>query len=239
MSVTLKLDWCAHDAAEYAVTHWHYSKCLPASKSQYIGVWEDGKFIGCVCFGMGAGNITKGKLYDLPLMNMAELTRVALAPHKSQVSRIVSIALRMVKQKNTGLRLIVSLADPFRGHIGSIYQAGGWIFVGETSVSKTYVDHDGREHHERVVSPTGFKKQYGRYVPCLKPQDAETIRVNPGKFKYLMPLDDEMRKRIEPLRKPYPKRAGSADAARSPIQVGGGGSIPTPALAEGVECVTA
>lgn len=51
-----------------------------------------------------------------------------------------------------------------------------------------------------------------------------------GKHKYLMGLDEDMRRRLEALRKPYPKRAGSADAARSSIQTGGGGAIPTPAL---------
>jgi hypothetical protein len=32
----------------------------------------------------------------------------------------------------------------------------------------------------------------------------------PGKHRYLMPLDDDMRARILPLAKPYPKRAKQA-----------------------------
>jgi RNA processing factor Prp31 len=39
-----------------------------------------------------------------------------------------------------------------------------------------------------------------------------------GKHRYLMPLDDEMRKRIEPLRKPYPKRPKQAMAGDQPEQ---------------------
>src|SRR3990167_586456 len=95
----LRLDWCSHAAAKYAVEHWHYSKCLPASKSEYIGVWENEKFIGAVTFGCGAGNITKGTLYGLPGMQMAELTRVALSKHETTVSRIVAVALKMVKHR--------------------------------------------------------------------------------------------------------------------------------------------
>jgi hypothetical protein len=229
----LRLDWCSYQAAKWAVEHWHYSRCLPASKSQYIGVWEGDNFVGCIVFGTGAGNITKGKLYGLPEMQMAELTRIALREHSFTVSRMVSIAIRMLKLRNPGIRLIVSLADPVRGHIGSIYQAGGWAFVGETSKSKTYIGKDDREYHERVVSPTGRKRQYGRYVPCLKPQDAKSIRVNPGKYKYLYPLDPAMRAQIEPLRKPYPKRgSGEIDNAANTNSQTGGASQTDPLLVE-------
>lgn len=206
----LKLAWCERAAALHAVQRWHYSRCLPASKSQYVGAWEAERFIGVCVFGTGAGNITKGTMYGLEPMQMAELTRVALDEHAAPVSRIVGIAIRMVKARSPGLRLLVSLADPVRDHIGVIYQAGNWVYVGETSKSKTYIDRNGREHHERVVSPTGRKKQYGRYVPCLRPEDAAEIRENPGKLKYLYPLDDEMRERIAPLAKPYPKRPKQA-----------------------------
>lgn len=51
---TLKLDWCSHEAAKYAVEHWHYSKCMPKSKLAKVGVWEDDRFIGVVMFGVGA-----------------------------------------------------------------------------------------------------------------------------------------------------------------------------------------
>lgn len=223
----LRLDWCSHAAAKFAVEHWHYSGCLPASKSEWIGVWEGGEFIGCVLFGCGAGNITKGRAYGLEPMQMAELTRVALREHAAPVSRIVRVALRMLRERNPGLRLVVSLADPVHDHVGAIYQAGNWAYVGTTAESKTYIDGRGREHHERVVSPTGRKCQYGRYVPCLRPEDAASIRRNPGKHKYLMPLDDAMRAQIEPLRKPYPKRAKQATEGD---QLSSGGATPTRTL---------
>lgn len=39
--------------------------------------------------------------------------------------------------------------------------------------------------------------------------NAEAVMV-PGKYRYLMPLDAEMRKQIAPLAKPYPKRVKQA-----------------------------
>jgi hypothetical protein len=38
--VDLKVDFCSHEAAKYACEHWHYSRCVPASKLIKIGVWE-------------------------------------------------------------------------------------------------------------------------------------------------------------------------------------------------------
>lgn len=55
-------------------------------------------------------------------------------------------------------------------------------------------------------------------------------RLTPGKHRYLMPLDDEMRAKIAPLARPYPKRAGSADSGTLANHAGGGGATPTPAL---------
>ncbi len=41
MSVDLRVDWCSHKAAKYAVTHWHYSQTMPMRPLVKIGGWED------------------------------------------------------------------------------------------------------------------------------------------------------------------------------------------------------
>ena len=196
-----------------------------------IGVWEEGQFLGAVLFGTGAGNATNGRRFGLAQrFEVAELVRVALREHRTPVSRIVAIALRMVRTQSPGLRLIVSFADPYHGHVGGIYQAMGWLYAGTTGTTKVYIDGLGREHHERVVSPTGLKKHYGRYVPVMRPTDAVRVVRAPGKYIYVWPLDAETRALVQPLAKPYPKRAGSSDSAVPPIQGGEGGAKPTPAL---------
>ena len=45
-----------------------------------------------------------------------------------------------------------------------------------------------------------------------------------------MPLDADMRRRIEPMAKPYPKRAASDTSDTPAVQAGEGGSTPTAAL---------
>ena len=226
----LKLDWCSYQAAKYAVEKWHYSQSVPAGKSVHIGVWEKGCFIGTVLFSRGASNAI-GKPYRVNQSEVVELTRVALTKHGSAVSRILTIAIRMLGKQSPALRLIVSYADPEHGHHGGIYQATNWVYAGRTSPDYVIIDKDGKRWHSRMVSKNGIKKCFGKYKTVIKPSDGKRVNI-PGKYRYLYPLDDEMRKQIEPLRKPYPKRiSGGSNLSDAPgDHPGEGGSIPTPPL---------
>lgn len=215
----LKLEWATHDAAKYACEKWHYSRCVPKSKLAKIGVWESSKFIGCVIFGVGATSDLVKK-YGLKAEQGCELVRIALTKHESQVSRIMSIATRILKKAFPGLRLVVSFADPTQGHHGGVYQANGWIYSGDTVSSDEYI-YRGKRWQGR-----SFRNSF----KGMERHPDVTIVKGSSKHRYLMPLDDEMRKQIEPLRKPYPKRVRSADSGTSGIQSEGGGANPTRTL---------
>ena len=223
--MSLHLDWCSHAAAKYSVENWHYSKTLQPAKTVKVGVWEEGQFVGCVLFTPGSGPI--GSPYGLTPFEVCELSRIALkAGHKSPVSRIVRVAISMLTRSNPKLRLIVSFADPVQGHHGGIYQAGNWVYVGDTTPSTAWVDENGKVWHGRAVSPSGFKTHMGNVSRCRKTGDMEKMRL-PGKHRYLYPLDEPMRRQIEPLRKPYPKRPKQATSSD---QEDSGGAAPTRTL---------
>ena len=224
----LKLAWCSYAAAKYAVEHWHYSRSMPVQPLVTIGVWEDNEFVGCVLFGRGASPYL-GKLYGLCNTEIGELVRVALTRHTSSVSRIVAIALRLLHRSSPGLRLVVSFADPKQGHYGGIYQAGGWVYTGTSAAADKFRDRAGRVWHSRQVSTSGVSRQFGELRAAPKIADCTRVKVM-GKHRYLMPLDAAMKSQIEPLRQPYPKRAGSVDGDTSAVQAGIGGSTPTSAL---------
>lgn len=194
----LRVDWATRDAAKFATDRWHYSRSLSSAKNVYLGAWEDGAFCGAVVFGIGAGAVTNGVRFGLKAAGeVAELTRVALRPgHVTPVSRIVAIAVRMLKKQSPGLRLLISFADPQQGHHGGIYQAGGWIYAGETKPDVEYMVSGKWVHHRTATSRGSVVGLPSRKLP--------------PKLRYLMPLDAEMGKRIAPLAKPYPKRAKQA-----------------------------
>ena len=188
----LHVAFCDHAAAAYSMK-WHYSKCLPIGKLVKVGAWEDGRFIGCVLFGRGASPHL-GTKFGLKQTECVEMVRVAFSKHETPCTRIISIALRMLKKSNPGLRLVVSFADPEHGHEGGIYQAGNWIYLGESAVTRMWW-HDGRWKHERVVAGIHDGIPGWQKLPMKKVA---------GKFRYGMPLDAEMRNQIEPMRQPFP-----------------------------------
>ena len=222
--MSLRLDWCSQEAARYAVTHWHYSRRMPSSKLARLGVWERGAFVGVVLFGAGAAPHI-ARPYGLTQFEVCELVRVALRNHEAPVSRILRIAVLMMKRQYPGLRLLVSFADTAQGHHGGIYQGAGWIYTG----SEAY--HAYRVLGE-VVHPRTLYDRYGvggQSVPWLRKNvDAKAERLRTAaKHKYVLPLDPKIRERVSLLAKPYPKRGGSDTGDTPAHPAGEGGSTPT------------
>ena len=199
--MTLKVDFCSHDAALYACKHWHYSKVIPASKLVKIGTWEDDRFIGAVIFSRGASpNICKP--YGMSNTEVIELTRVALRGHKTPVTQILAKAITLLKQTSPGLKLIVSYADISQGHIGVIYQASNWIYEGKTVPAGYYIVKGVRKHGRSVSA--FYKTSSIEWLKTNIDPNAHIV-YDLGKHKYLMPLDKKTRKQIMLLSKPYPK----------------------------------
>jgi hypothetical protein len=194
---------CSHEAAKYAVEHWHYSKRMPSFKLIKYGAWENGLFIGCIIFSRGASPYL-GMKYGLAQTDCCELTRVAFKTHKVAVTRTIAIAIKIVKKTNPGLKLIISFADPEQGHLGAIYQAGNWLYSGESSKTTVFC-LNGETRHMRELY---HKAKSGEINPKKE--------IHAGKHRYLMPLTPEMKKQIEPLRQPYPKKlsVSGVDTAR-------------------------
>lgn len=223
--MSLRLDWCSHEAAKHAVLRWHYSRRMPNSKLVRIGVWENGRFCGAILYGVGA-NRHIARPFSLEMTEVCELVRVALAPHRAHpTSQCVAISLRLLRRQSPGLQLVVSFADSGQGHLGTIYQAGGWLYLGASLQS--YIKVRGE-----VVHPRTLYDRYGRggqSIAWLRQHvDPRAERIEmPPKLKYVMPLDRKLRRQFEAVALPYPKNADEATGVATGDQPGQGGSIPT------------
>jgi hypothetical protein len=179
---------CSHAAALHAVMRWHYSQAMPAVKLAAFGAWELGEFVGVVIFGRGSSPFLL-KQYDLDATEGCELVRVALKRgHRSPTTAVVAEALKALKRTNPGLRLVVSFADPIQGHLGKIYQAGNWIFTGKSNPT---IEHFWKD---RWIHTRSRGTLVGR-IPESQ-LNAMPRRTRPGKYRYLMPLDRQMRRRV-------------------------------------------
>jgi len=212
----LRIDWATHSAVKFACENWHYSRSVPAGKTLKVGAWENGSFVGALIFSRGATPAI-GSPYGLTQLEICELTRVALNSHATPVSRIIAIAFKFLKKNAPGLRMVLSFADAAQGHHGGIYQAGGWVYTGGAE-THAYCVHGVKTHPKTLYSRYGIG---GQSVSWLRANiDPNAARVVSGfKHRYLMPLDYEMREKILPLAKPYPKRAKEQDG-KTPLPLG-------------------
>jgi len=192
-----------------------------------FGVWEDGRYVGVVIFGGGASPEI-GRRFDLARSQVCELTRVALREHTEPVSRIVSQALRQLRQSSPGLQLVVSFADPAHGHHGGIYQAMNWTYLGTSDPSKAYIHRaTGKLLHQRVVTRSGVGTQFGRAARVHRRADCDPV-ILPGKHRYALGLDRATRRQLDALAQPYPAVEGSTVSRPTS---GGEGRVRSPATA--------
>ena len=129
---------------------------------------------------------------------------------------MVAIAIKMLKSTQN-IKLIVSYSDQDQNHLGGIYKAGNWIYTGLLNQgTRGAFIINGKKVHNKTIHSMGLKQSLKTVKSKLDPNATEFI--TSGKHKYLMPLDSEMRKQIEPLRKPYPKRASVVQAEQQTFQ---------------------
>ncbi|NJL28742.1 MAG: hypothetical protein HC897_13040 [Thermoanaerobaculia bacterium] len=134
----------------------------------------------------------------------------------------------MLKKQSPGIRLVVSYADTKEGHLGTIYQATNWLFLGGSA--QPYIKVKGKIEHPRSL--------YDRFGPGGQSIDwlrknvdprAERVQMLP-KLKYVYCFDKELRRKLEAVAKPYPKRVGSIDSDAPGFQPGEGSASLTSTL---------
>jgi hypothetical protein len=189
---------------------------LPVGRLVKVGAWEDGRFVGVVIFSRGASSHL-GRQWSLDQTEVCELTRVAFREHQTPISRVLRLAVSMLRSSNPGLRLVVSFADPAHGHHGGIYQAAGWVYTGLAPGTPEYF-YRGKWRHLRAIVTmdglgTGPFRNKGAYQKLRASGRLAELpqRANTPKYRYALGLDPAMRKVVESRRLPYPKPARSPD----------------------------
>ena len=86
----------------------------------------------------------------------------------------------------------MSFADPAAGHVGTIYQAAGFLFMGTTEPER-YFELDGVRIHPRSAS-----SRFGsNSVAHLRRTGLAVVaRISPPKYRYAYVLDPSWRWRL-------------------------------------------
>jgi hypothetical protein len=159
--------------------------------------------MGALTLGVGplnAHSLVEGAAPDDCLV----LTRLWLSDElpKNSESRFIGVVLRSLR-KFTSLRFLVSYADPGQGHLGTIYQATGWVYTGLSEAMPLYDLGDGKARHSRSLSHafgTHSLRHFQEHGVQVK-----LVRQQP-KHRYVFFLKPDWQQRLRVLVLPYPKR---------------------------------
>lgn len=187
----MRLELASRKAVKYAVEKWHYSgNAAPRAYDLPFAVFEGNQFCGVICYGRGATNDI-GSPYGMKSGEAVELIRVALNGKQKVTSQAVGISLRILRNYAPNTKLVVSFADIEQGHVGTIYQATNWLYMGMTIPADEYILNGTRIHgrtYRSKGSPAGAVKVKGS-----------------SKFRYLYAWDKQLRNELSKQSLSYPR----------------------------------
>ena len=100
--------------------------------------------------------------------------------------------------------MIVSYADTEQGHIGTVYQASNWRYIGEIGSYKI-------RFGDEIMHPRTMNERARRTGQSLREYiGASALRFENvrglTRHKYIWPIDDSMKDLAMKLSKPYPQK---------------------------------
>lgn len=200
------------------ISTFHYSRTMPDSTRFVFAGYLGKKLAGIICYGMGAGKAQYVKvLPDIENGQYIELTRL-WCPNdmpKNTESKLIAESLKMLPDE---IKLVVSYADESKNHVGTIYQATNWYYLGRNDGGgKVLICEDGTVKHNRLLG------MYRKRNPELRDLSNEEIMAKYGwtwgqsgrKYKYVFLRGSrkekkEMLQQFEHMIQPYPKGSNTA-----------------------------
>ena len=190
-------------AIRYACQHFHYSKSVPSVQYGY-NVYQDGEWCGVILFGSGATpNIASP--FGMIQGEVLELVRVALNGKQNATSECVAASLRKLHEDAPQIKIVVSFADADQNHVGTIYQATNWIYLGRHGKNeRSAFIINGKKTHPRTIGAAGGVQSLKWIRENLDPEATEFF--SKGKEKYIFVFNKRLRREWMKQAKPYPKK---------------------------------
>lgn len=182
-------------AINYACKNFHYSKSVPTVQYAYNIYNDAGEWCGVIVFGGGANN-NLPKSFGKNAGEVLELERVALNGKQEYTSQAVAMSLKQLHKDDPICQIVVSFSDHRQKHLGTIYQATNWIYLGLTVTSDTQYYYNGKWTHERTINSKSNRDTLKKTLPK---------RENSNKFKYIYVFNKKQRKEYLKMALPYPK----------------------------------
>jgi hypothetical protein len=180
---------------------WHYSKSINGVNSKYcFGLFDRSNTLsGSAIYGsIAMANVWRK--YAESKEEVIELRRLCLlddTPTNAE-SWFIGKTLRWL-QNNTSIKVVVSYADAWYGHSGTIYQASNFEYLGKTNPSRM-IEWNGKLWHDKTIRTysKGKLKPYAQRIKdALERGDAKYIK---SAYKHIYLYDLESRRKKKRMR---------------------------------------
>jgi hypothetical protein len=200
----MRLEIASSKAIKYACLNFHYAKRLTLANLSYSVFNDNGEWCGVICFGQSSNRHVNAN-FGLQGNQVIELLRMALNGKQGKTSKAMAVAMKLLVKDAPLVKLLISYADNNQGHLGTIYQATNWIYIGQSNVDA----RSGIHIDNKPESYRGFGKRYG----TTSQEKLKEILGNRIEFKdvktknkYIYPLDKSLIPMCKAMSKPYPKK---------------------------------
>lgn len=192
----------------------HYLKSYPGGALLNFGVFVGQALRGVAVIGVGPFNIHRLFRHAEP-HEVQCLSRLWIDDRcgRNSESRVLGIILRLLRRHQSQVKALVAYSDPEAGHIGTIYRAAGFAYLGRSYPMPLYQFPDGSVHHSRTLGHS-FGTHSLRYFK------AQGVDVHPvpqaAKFVYVALIDPTWRNRLTRPILPYSSLEVGHESRRHP-----------------------
>lgn len=177
----------------------HYAKRMP-SISYAFGLFDKTEnLIGCVTYGSPASpRVCDGICGVDHKEKVLELNRLVLKNNvKNEASFLIASSLKMLPKPS----IVISYADKSKNHVGYVYQATNWTYLGLSAkrTDRVFIDGSKTKHGRHMIS-TDVKNINERTVLVQRPRKHRYLKIIASKTER-----KQLEKLVKYARQPYPK----------------------------------
>ena len=178
----------------------HYSHKFPQAVKKTCGCYYMDELMGTIVFSVPANRFSLTSVienfdqrFGLELSRMWTDDR---CPFNFE-SCCIGISLKLIRRDLPCVKALVSYADTQFGHVGIIYKATNWIYIGMTNPERRYLTKDGKLLTRRSLGRKKGETERESREKLLS--DGGTEFLSKPKHKYIFLLDETLKLKSKAL----------------------------------------
>jgi len=155
--------------AKEFIVKFHYTHTFPLSVLHF-GAFKDDELIGVIVYGMSCTpKMAQSIVPYLGQSDYLELQRLFVkdCTESNFESWFIAQTVGWIKKNKPQIKLLVSFSDSNYGHVGTVYQATNWLYVGNTKPASIWLNSNGIVVHSRTI--TKGKKDKSSLIKVGRP----------------------------------------------------------------------